>query len=382
MIKNLCCKQTLLLKLILIFVLLLTIFPTPSAQAGDPLGGVIGPMNPTMYKCVRVGSDGNPTDTTVYDPWKKPRVPITNPDTPKPTARPVAPGGDVILFGDAKSNTNSSLFDGGVALLDPEFRAKYLYDALSETCDNALNINFGFDTKDAAAYEAYVEDLRKECKKGGGEIHPIAETKIEGKVYEFHPGGENGSWFGVPSRDVPVEAEGITFKIEWGSNTEGYYYFKNLGAGPIVLNLRLPPDAHPINPNVIIFSSGLESGYCDYGATSGDCASLPYPWVKPPWTVMLGFYRGDVAPPDVAALRMPDGNALPFSTLTDLRVLNQCGYRGTPTGLNLPPEILDMSLGIPSVGGVLPADRPASVILLSVGLLMALLIAGIWKLPQ
>ncbi len=378
--KQLYRKFIFFLKPMLILALALVIFPT-SAKAGDPFGGVIGPMNPTMYKCVAEGTEGKTTET-VYDPWKKPRVPITNPDTPKPTAKPIGPGGEIIEWNKAVNNNNRTLFQGGNALLDPIFRDKYLYDALSESCNNPLNIDFGFDTKDAAAYEAYVHDLERDCKKAGGNLFPIAETRIEGHVYEFHPGGRDGEWFGVPSRDVPVVAEGITFKIEWGTDSEGYYYFHNLGAGPIVLNLRLPPEAHPINPNVIIFSTGLESGYCNYSATTGECGGVAYPWVKSPWTVLFGFYRGDVAPPDVAALRVPGGNPLPFSSLPDLQTLNQCGYRGTPTGLNLPPEILDMSLGIPSVGGVLSPDNSREIMVIAVGMLMGLLLAGLLRLSQ
>ncbi|MDM8532035.1 hypothetical protein QUF63_12760 [Anaerolineales bacterium HSG25] len=351
--------------LVLIFTFLVS---TGVALAGDPPTGVIGPMNPTMYKCV----DG--TNTEIYQP--DPFI--------KRTVRRVLPGGALIEY-NVTDDDGDLIFDGGPALLDPTFRDDYYqsmiggeitsdngevkrdnryehYSPQTQTCDNSFNVNFGFDTKDAVLYEGYLTDLDRACEKADGTIVPILDTLIEGVVYEFHKDG-NGEWFGVRSRDVPVILNGITFDISWATNDEGYYYFQNLGAGPMVLNLRLPPDAHPVNPNVALFSSGLESG--KENALS-------------PFTVLLGFYRGDEHPEDVSQLKTPDGNFLPFSNQSEIDLLQQCGYLGMPTAADVPNEILEMSYGIPQVGGE-PKPSPYRTIIMTAGslsLLVLLVIAG------
>ncbi len=342
-------------------VLSLLLAPTVLVHAGEPPGGVIGPMNPTMYTC-REG-DGS-QEEFVPDPFIK------------ATEFRFVRGGRLIEF-NATDTDGDAFFDGGPALLDPMFRDENFvrifgeesddeddriehYDAQRATCDNPLNIDFGFNNRDAVLYENYLDDLEDACDDAGGTLLPIEETRVEGFVYEFHRDG-NGEWFSVPSRSVPVHLNGITFDVEWGTNDEGYYYFTGLGAGPMVLNLRLPPDAHPINPNVILFSSGLDSGKPD---------------AFPTLTVLLGFYRGDDKPEDVAALRAPGGQPLPFSSQRDIDTLRQCGYLGTPAGGNIPPEILDMSLGLPFVGGDPEPANQTGAIALSLSMLLLLIIAG------
>lgn len=351
---------------LLILAVSLFSLPVRPATAGEPPGGVIGPMNPTMYSC-REG-DG---DQEEYQP--DPFI--------KETAFRFVVGGRLIGF-DETDNDGDFYFDGGPALLDPEFRDEYYvtelgnlsedndrterddrieyYASQDQTCDNRVAVDFGFDTKDAVLYESYLSKLKRACDKAGGTLIPIEDTRIEGFVYEFHEGAD-GEWFSVPSRDVPVHLSGITFDLEWGTDDKGYYYFSNLGAGPMVVNLRLPPDAHPINPNVVLFSSGLDSG------KDGEFPSL---------TVFMGFYRGDKAPPDVAALRTPAGNALPFSSQSALDTLRMCGYLGTPSSGHIPTEIMDMSFAIPHVGGTPPPDDPSGVIALSLGLVTLLVAAG------
>lgn len=358
-----------LIPTIILGLMVITVYamlPNQVALAGEPPGGVIGPRNPTMYTC-REG-DGF-QEVTVPDPFIK------------ETRFEFLRGGRLIAFNEL-DDEGKPYFENGPALLDPAFRDKNFvrifgsnesedfddriehYDPQLATCDNSLFVDFGFNHKDAVLYESYLQDLDRACEDAGGTLKPIEETRVEGFVYEFHQRGD-GEWLGVPSRSVPVHLNGITFDLEWGTNDEGYYYFTNLGAGPMVLNLRLPPDAHPINPNVILFSSGLDSG-------------LPEGF--PPLTVIMGFYRGPVGPSDVAALRTPAGQALPFSSQSDIDSLRQCGYLGTPAGGNIPPEILDMSLGLPYVGGEPEPTNSMPLALVAVGVFMLLIVGGSLKL--
>lgn len=193
------------------------------------------------------------------------------------------------------------------------------------------------------------EKLKEECKEAEEffdinlSLEPVRQTRIEGYVYEFHPDpSAPGGWRGVASRDVPVVASGPGFEIFWGSEDNGFFYFDYLGAGPITFNLRLPPDAHQINPNVTIITDGFAD------VTSG---------------IYLGFYRGEMPPPDLTTISAPDGVPLPPANFTfDLT------------------EEEDASLanvtGMPSVGGVLPRETSIFSIALAVILLIALPLAG------
>ena len=141
-----------------------------------------------------------------------------------------------------------------------------------------------------------LESLRGACDRladGEGRLVPIEKTKIEGYVYEFIPGGEDGEWIAIPAAGIPVVAEGISFEIYWVSESNGYFYYykTRFGSGPILLNLQLPPNSTAINPNILIESTGREET----------------------WTIYLGFYRGDTAPPNIEDLRTPDGEPLPIS---------------------------------------------------------------------
>jgi hypothetical protein len=195
------------------------------------------------------------------------------------------------------------------------------------------------------------KDLEKACIRNGDDafIRAIAKTQIDGFVYEFHPEdpdnpAESG-WFAVPSRDVPVIAEGVTFEIFWGSEPDGSFYFykTRFGEGPIMLNLRLPEDAHQINPDILIESSGLEET----------------------WTVFLGFYRGDVPPPNIDALRTPDGNSLPQGNTTFESIVG-----------------LDGMSALPGVGGVLGHQESPPVMVLAIVVLVVLPAAGMVTLRR
>lgn len=201
-----------------------------------------------------------------------------------------------------------------------------------------------------------LEELKEECEEAEEAldinltVEPVRQTRIEGYVYEFHPDpSATGGWRGAPSRDVPVIASGPGFEIFWGSEDDGFFYFDNLGAGPVTLNLRLPPDAHPINPNVTVVTDGFAE------ITSG---------------VYLGFYRGDMPPPDTAAILAPNGAPLPPANFT----------------FDITEEGGDVSLtnltGMPSVGGVLSPRQSLYITALAIVLLIVLPVAGVLKLRR
>jgi hypothetical protein len=299
-------------------------------QAGEPTGE-IGPMNPTMFKCV--SRDGS--ELIQPDPFRKPLARV--------------------------------FVKGGV-----EFELAKIQDFLAEnpdarelTCTSDLEIDFGFDTEDAKAFNSYLEDLKRDCSDldDRGVLVPVTDTRIEGFVYEFVPSNpgnlENTEWFAIPHKDIVVEAKGITFKIIWGTDDNGFYYFNNLGAGPILLNLRLPPGAKMINPNVYLDSNGLEETQ----------------------RATLGFYRGEYKPDDFQ-ISTPDGIPLPMVGLGDIEELSQCGYNDLPAiAASIDPPLTDGDTpAIPDVGGVLPPDSPWTHIVLAGLMLIALPLAGILRM--
>jgi hypothetical protein len=202
-----------------------------------------------------------------------------------------------------------------------------------------------------------LDKLKEECEDAGDndnedfDVELIRRSRLEGYVVEFHVDpGAPGGWQGVFSRDVPVFITGPGFEVFKGSDKDGSFYFDNLGAGPVTFNLRLPPDAHPINPNVTIVTNGLPN------TTSG---------------IYLGFYRGDVAPPDVTALTGPDGIPLPLANYT---------YDESITSAT---DLISGEVsGMPSVGGVLPRQMSRVSIVLAVILLIALPVAGVLKVRR
>jgi hypothetical protein len=192
------------------------------------------------------------------------------------------------------------------------------------------------------------EDLAKledacDDKTNAGILVPIQKTKIEGKVFEFLPQNPsdpaNSGWYAIPAQGIPVIAEGITFEIFWVSEENGFFYFykTRFGEGPILLNLRVPPNGHAINPNILIESTGEDEV----------------------WTVFLGFYRGDVPPPQLDQLQTPNGNFLPFGDSS-----------------------FDPATGLPGVGGVLPQQKSLPVVALAAALSLALPLAGVYKIRK
>jgi hypothetical protein len=188
------------------------------------------------------------------------------------------------------------------------------------------------------------KEAEKLLKSNGHQIELVVEygrqSRIEGFVFEFHPDpAAPGGWLAVPSQSVPVVASGPGFEVFWGSEKDGSFYFNNLGEGPVTLNLRLPPDAHSINPNITIMSDGFVQT----------------------WKVQLAFYRGDVPPDDFEALRLPLGYAynalIPGDTIIDIDKYGGYSY-------------------MPSVGGILPPNRPISILVLAGMVLITLPTVG------
>lgn len=196
-----------------------------------------------------------------------------------------------------------------------------------------------------------LDELEEECddfdKDFDGEfkVELIRRSRLEGYVIEFHVDpGAPGGWRGVFSSDVPVFITGPGFEVFKGSDKDGSYYFDNLGAGPVTFNLRLPGDAHAINPNVTVVTDGLPN------TTSG---------------IYLGFYRGEVAPQDIENLTGPDGVPLPPANFifNEFISSDEDPFSGEVSGM-------------PSVGGVLPKQTSIFSIALAVILLVALPLAG------
>ena len=202
----------------------------------------------------------------------------------------------------------------------------------------------GDNNADIADLEDVCDDLTRKHI-----FRPIEKTNIEGKVFEFHPvdpsNPAESEWFAVPSHSVPVFATGIGFQIFWVSEPDGSFYFykTRFGEGPIVLNLKLPEDAHPLNPNILIESTGEDET----------------------WTVFLGFYRGDVPPPNIDQLKTPNGNFLPFA---NTRFEGLVG--------------IDSKLILPGVGGELQQETSPFVIIAAALMLIVLPGAGFYTLRR
>lgn len=188
-----------------------------------------------------------------------------------------------------------------------------------------------------------VERLRGACDRladGEGRLVPIEKTEIEGYVYEFVPGGEADEWIAIPRGGIPVVAEGISFEIFWVSEDNGYYYYykTRFGSGPILLNLQLPPGTTAINPDILIESTGREET----------------------WTIPLGFYRGDIPPPNIEDLRTPEGEPLP---LGDSEFYDFTGIDGRSA--------------LPAVGGIKEEGNSMSVMALAAVVAIILPLIGV-----
>ncbi len=269
---------------VLITLLTLTLTDVTPTLAGDP-DDTIGPINTNLYVCVTPDHRIIPLSSDAFGGWSDDRTSLTS-------------------------------FDETVEVDLHE---------LEKDCDD-------IDSE----YDARVELLR--------------QTRIEGIVYEFYPDpiplpSGARTWIGVPSRDVMVVATGVTFTIYWGSEKDGTYYFDYLGAGPITLNLRLPPDGYAVNPNIKVMSTSFYEV----------------------WRVHLGFYRGDDIPPpgEFDEFDIKRGELFPPSNT----IFEDWSAGG-------------VTVRMPDVGGVLAQDRPTTVIIMAAIVLFTLSTAGVLKVCQ
>lgn len=309
------------LSLILISALFLIGFSLIPAQAGEPTGE-IGPIEPTMFRCV--DDEGNFI-------------------------------GQFGVFEDI--------------FIEEDFIS---FVQLTNTCfDDDIEITYDIDTTKVDEFQDYLDDYEDICRSEDGKLVPVRDTRIEGFVYEFNPvdpeNPETTPWIGRPIKDVKVTATGITFDIFWGTDDNGYYYFDNLGAGPILIDLELPPNGNVINPNVLVKSTGTLEIFKD---------------------VNIGFYWGDYGDfePQESQLVTPDGLPIPFLTLEDVEELSACGYDDLPTVVDSlePPlvELLESDPGMPDVGGVLDQNQPLSITLLAIALFILLPLGGFLALRR
>ena len=170
---------------------------------------------------------------------------------------------------------------------------------------------------------------------GGTNPTPVPNTSsIVGYVYDYSTGPP------VAVKDMGVTLTGCSWEAVWGTDDNGYFYFNNLGEGSAYVNLQLPPNGHAINPNVLVYTSGMTETY----------------------TVYLGFYVGDQPP--LGELKTPDGRSLTG--------INEQMVTDVPASTD--------GATMPDVGGVFPDSY--LIIGLSAVLLLSLPLAGLTALAR
>jgi hypothetical protein len=170
---------------------------------------------------------------------------------------------------------------------------------------------------------------------GGMNPTPVPNlSRIDGYVYNYTTGAP------APTKGMGVTLTGCSWDAVWGTDDYGFFYFNNLGEGMTYVNLQLPPNGHPINPNVVVNTTGMTDTV---------------------YTVYLGYYLGDTPPS--GPFTTPDGKSLSGSS---------------PTVIVREPGSTADGAPLPDVGGTLPDSY--LVIGLSALLLMALPVAGLSRL--
>lgn len=170
---------------------------------------------------------------------------------------------------------------------------------------------------------------------GGMNPTPVPNlSTVDGYVYDYTSGAP------VAIKDMGVTLTGCSWEAVWGTDDHGFFYFRNLGEGTAYVNLQLPPNAHPINPNVVVNTTGMTDTV---------------------YTVYMGFYTG--ATPPSGPFTTPDGMSLTGTSPTVIVRAEGATADGAP---------------LPDVGGTLPDSY--LVIGLSALLLMTLPVAGLTRL--
>lgn len=144
------------------------------------------------------------------------------------------------------------------------------------------------------------------------EASPPQEGTVWGYVIDYSNGG-------APQAGVPVVLDGGGWSTETVSDSNGFYKFAGLGSGEARLQLKLPPEAHPVNQDWPV-----HTGSADTPATN------------------LGFYWGDDTPPlpviaSAEASKVAAGQAASLK----ITVKNQSGgdAHNLLVTVSLPPEL-------------------------------------------
>lgn len=137
---------------------------------------------------------------------------------------------------------------------------------------------------------------------------------------------------GAPQAGIPVVLDGGGWSLETMSDSNGFFQFMGLGDGTARLSLKLPPDAHAVNPEWNV-------------NTAGDTANMGFYWGDWPLPVMLVM--------DSTELNIGAGETKAFS----VGVKNQSGGDATNITLeivlpdDLTPGAARASIGEAEISG-------------------------------
>lgn len=92
-------------------------------------------------------------------------------------------------------------------------------------------------------------------------------ARVSGFVYNYSTGGYEGG--------VKVIVSGGGWEVETVSDSNGFYQVGDLGAGNAIVNLLLPPDAHPVNADTSLWLVSGVDVRVDLGFYWGDTPSIP-----------------------------------------------------------------------------------------------------------
>ncbi len=92
-------------------------------------------------------------------------------------------------------------------------------------------------------------------------------ARVSGFVYNYSTGAYEGG--------VKVVISGGGWAAETASDSNGFYQVGDLGAGHALVNLRLPPGAHPVNADTALWLASGTDLRVDLGFYWGDAPLLP-----------------------------------------------------------------------------------------------------------
>jgi hypothetical protein len=91
---------------------------------------------------------------------------------------------------------------------------------------------------------------------------------VKGFVYNISAGG-------APEPGITVILDGGGWQAETLTDSNGFYEFAGLGDGQAILNLRLPPNAHPLMPDWPVYTRNTEATQTHLAYYWGDDPPLP-----------------------------------------------------------------------------------------------------------